>query len=95
MSAATDKEALIEQIVQEVLRRLKSMDVKLEADTETPAADSTKQELVFEGRLVTLQRLRGRLTGVRRLVVERKAIVTPAVVDELKDRQIELVKAER
>jgi len=94
MSAATDRESLIEQIVQEVLRRLKAMGVKLEADAGAPATGGTKQELVFEGRLVTLQRLRGRLTGVRRLVVPKKAIVTPAVVDELKDRQIELVKAE-
>ncbi|MEQ8788588.1 MAG: hypothetical protein RIC55_19920 [Pirellulaceae bacterium] len=92
MSAATDREALIEQIVQEVLRRLQAMGVKL--DAEAPQSNIAGQELVFDGRLVTLDRLRGRLTGVRRLVVSKRAVVTPAVRDELKDRQIELVKAE-
>jgi hypothetical protein len=94
MSAAMDREALIEQIVQEVLRRLAAMGVKIDVGAEAKTVNGASKELVFEGRLVTLERLRGRLTDVRRLVVPKKAIVTPAVVDELKDRKIELVKAE-
>lgn len=93
MSAATDREALIEQVVEEVLRRLRAMGVAIDGAATAPTTNGAKQELVFEGRLVTLERLRGKLTGVRRVVVPKRAIVTPAVVDELKDRQIELVKA--
>jgi hypothetical protein len=47
--------------------------------------------LVIGSRVVTMIEVAGRLDGVRRLVVSRGAIVTPAVRDELLRRGISLV----
>jgi hypothetical protein len=77
---------LIERIVQEVLRRLAERGVDV-------ATNGTNSELVLEDRLITLATLDQRLDGVKRLVVGCRAIVTPAVKDELNDRSIELVKS--
>ena len=55
---------------------------------ESTAAES--RELSVPERLVTLATLRGRLDGVARVVVPRRAVVTPAARDELKQRRIEL-----
>ncbi|TWT85930.1 hypothetical protein Pla123a_07370 [Posidoniimonas polymericola] len=76
----------LEWIVAEVVRRLQAGGVTLQA------AAAPKQELALSERLVTLETLRGRLAGVSRLRVEAGAIVTPAVVDLLKDNQVQLVK---
>jgi hypothetical protein len=73
----------LEWIVQEVIRRLRSL------DAEKPAAGG---ELRLTERVVTMSTLRGRLASARRVIVLSRAIVTPAVRDELKDRQIELVR---
>lgn len=56
----------------------------------TPSA----AELVLGERLVTLETLRNRLKGVTSVQVSSKAIVTPAVRDELKDRNISLTVAD-
>ena len=73
----------LEWIVQEVIRRLRPGD-----SAPTPAAN----ELRLSERVVTLALLKDRLVNVRRVVVPARAVVTPAVVDELKHRQIELVR---
>jgi len=73
----------LEWIVQEVIRRLRSL------DGQQPAAAS---ELRLTDKLVTWALLKDRLASVRRVVVPAKAVVTPAVRDELKSRQIELVR---
>jgi len=72
----------LEWIVQEVIRRLRA------ADGNPPAAG----DLRLTDHVVTLTALKDRLTSVRRVVVPAKAVVTPAVRDELKSRQIELVR---
>jgi hypothetical protein len=72
----------LEWIVQEVIRRLRS------TDGNAPAA----AELRLNDRVVTLVALKDRLASVRRVVVSAKAVVTPAAADELKARQIELVR---
>jgi len=72
----------LEWIVQEVIRRLRA------ADSNPPAAG----ELRLTDRVVTLAALKDRLASVRRVVVPAKTVVTPAVRDELKARQIELVR---
>jgi hypothetical protein len=72
----------LEWIVQEVIRRLRAL------DGQPPAGG----ELRLSERLVTLATLRGRLSNVGRLIVPPRAIVTHAVRDELKQRQIELVR---
>ena len=78
---------LFERIVQEVIRRLLAGGVAV-ADGDDRQAP--RRELAIEERVVTLEKLRGRLENIDRLVVAKKAIVTPAVKDELKDRGIEL-----
>ncbi len=81
--------AVFEQIVQEVIRRLLERGVGVASDV-PPVAAAT--ELAIDGKLVTLETLRNGLHGVSKLRVERRAVVTPAVIDELKDRGIELVR---
>jgi hypothetical protein len=74
----------LEWIVQEVIRRLRAADGH--------AAPPPAGELRLSDRVVTLAALQDRLASVRRVVVPARAVVTPAVRDELKQRQIELVR---
>ena len=78
----------MERIVEEVIRRLTSAGAQVRR---VCAANST---LELEDRLVTLATINGRLVGVQQLVVPHKALVTPAVRDELRDKDIELVRRE-
>jgi len=83
-------EEQVEWIVVEVVRRLRL----LEAGNERVAGlevGSPTAELVLKERLVTLRLLEGRLTGIKRVMVPPRAVVTPAVKDELKARKIQLV----
>lgn len=64
--------------------------------SEAPAPPQPKPsagdgELVVRSRVVALAELKDRLTSVRKLVVPPQAIVTPAVRDELRRRNIALV----
>jgi hypothetical protein len=86
----TFSEEQVEWIVVEVIRRLGLMS----ASHRGAAAEehsSTHDELVLKDRVITLRLLEGRWTGVARLVVPPRAVVTPAVRDELKARKIEMV----
>ncbi|MEZ6069336.1 MAG: hypothetical protein R3C10_03485 [Pirellulales bacterium] len=49
--------------------------------------------LTIDARVVSLVDVNGRLAGVEQLTVRPSAIVTPAVRDELRDRDIRLVRA--
>jgi hypothetical protein len=81
-------EADVERIVAEVIRRLRAMD-----SSRAPAAPGpVVHDLVVTDRVITLRTVEGRLKGVQRLLVPAKAVVTPAVKDELKQRKIELVR---
>jgi hypothetical protein len=71
----------LEWIVQEVIRRLHGQPAQSEAS-----------ELTLSDRVITLATLRDRLTNVGRIVVPSRAVVTPAVRDELNKRQIALVR---
>ena len=77
----------IEFIVREVIRRLT-------VAAGEPARDDGGTVKLTD-RLVTMATLDGRLANARRLVVAKKAVVTPAVKDELKKRQITLEYAEQ
>lgn len=55
-------------------------------------ASPDRTELVVAGRVVTLDHLADRLDGVRRLVVPARAVITPAVHDELVARGIQVVR---
>lgn len=79
---------LIERIVQEVIRRL----TERGADVERCAGETGSNELRVEAKVVALAALDGKLSGIRRVIVGPRAIVTPAVKDELKDREIELIR---
>lgn len=78
----------LEWIVSEVVRRLTAA---LQSSGQSPASPATA-ELVLTDKLVTLRTLEGRLAGVKQIVVPPRAIVTPAVRDELKQRGIKLVR---
>ena len=65
------------------------------ADGKSPIRDSQSpipnpQSLAIASRVVTMTEISGRLDSVRRLVVSREAVVTPAVRDELLRRGIAL-----
>ena len=95
----------VERIVREVLARLgqasadggargESAESEPPAEKPAPASPSTTDdsELVLDGRVVTLDDVTGRLEGIRRVVVSAKAVVTPAVRDELLRRRVTLQK---
>lgn len=71
----------IERIVQEVLRRLAAL-------TARPAL--TGDTLTIGSRLVTVADLKGKLDGIKRLEVPRRAVITPAAKDFLKDSGVQL-----
>ena len=87
MKTSFDPE-LIERIVQEVVRRLLERGVEIVQSTGQQPSD----ELHVDCKVVTLASLEGRLNGIRHVIVGLRAIVTPAVKDELKDREIELIR---
>jgi hypothetical protein len=73
-------------IVVEVIRRLGLM------DTNPKCQRGSASDLTLTDKLITTRTIENRLTGVSRLVVPNRAVVTPAVKDELKKHQIELVR---
>jgi hypothetical protein len=77
----------VESIVLEVIRRLGLLDTNPKRERGNVSSDLTLTEKVITMRLVEK-----RLTGVTRLLVARRAVVTPAVKDELKKHKIELVR---
>ena len=79
-------EEQVEWIVLEVLRRLEALRVPGDARSSSPAA-----ELTVTDRVVTMRSIDGKLNGVSRLRVQPRAVITPAVKDELKKRKIELI----
>jgi hypothetical protein len=78
---------LVEYIVAEVIRRLRQQGASIANE---PKAGNA--ELVLDNHVVTLATLDRQLTEVRRVVVNTRAIVTPAVKDELKEKGVELVR---
>ena len=78
----------VERIVVEVMRRLEVIRVAEDERSSSPAG-----ELSIVDRVVTMRSVEGRLNEVTRIVVKRRAVITPAVRDELKQRKIELVEA--
>ncbi len=73
----------IDRVVREVLAKL---------DFAPPEGD-TDGELVVSARVVTLSDVEGRLEKIRRLVVPPRAVITPAVRDELIRRNVALAYA--
>jgi len=84
----TFNEEQVEWIVVEVMRRLELMPATADQRSSSSATD-----LRIADRVVTMRSIEGRLNGVARVVVKRRAVITPAVRDELKQRKIELIEA--
>ena len=87
----------LEFIVQEVIRRLTNAGTPITktatmSKSPPPSTNDSGRELVLSERLITLSTLQGRLDGIAKLVVMRKSLITPAVRDELKRRNISLRK---
>jgi hypothetical protein len=83
----TFSEEQVEWIVVEVLRRLGVA----EAERKSIPVVGVRDLLLVE-RVITLRTIEGRLAGVSRVVIQPRAVVTPAVTDELKQRKIEMVR---
>lgn len=89
----TYSEQEIERIVVEVIRRLGLLDQEQRhSKTKANEVDPEHHALSIGDRVVTLRSIEGRLAGVSRVVVPARAVVTPAVRDELKQRQIKLIR---
>ena len=73
----------IERIVQEVIRRITVLGVHVA---------ERKTTLELEDRLITLATVEDRLEDIEQLIVSTRAVVTPSVRDELRDRKIELIR---
>lgn len=92
----------VERIVMEVIRRLGLLDTNptrqrgmaaIERDgVAVGERSSTTAELRLTEKVVSLRLLEGKLTGIKKLIVQPRAIVTPAVKDELKTCKIELIR---
>jgi hypothetical protein len=87
----------VETIVLEVIRRLGLFDTnpKREQGDDGVAVgerSSTTADLTLTEKVITMRLVEKRLTGITRLVVARRAVVTPAVKDELKKHKIELIR---
>lgn len=99
----TDSALDIERIVREVLRELRAGESAPAPDAGAAPAPVPRSEavppaqdagrLVLEDRVVAMALLAERLSGVREVVVAPRAVVTPAVVDELRRRGVALVRA--
>jgi hypothetical protein len=93
----------IEWLVAEVIRRLGRLadapppPRAVVADTprtktvaDAPRDGAADGDLVVDARVVTLAAIERRLTNVRRVLVQRGAVVTPSVKDDLRKRHIRL-----
>jgi hypothetical protein len=79
-------EEQVEWIVAEVLRRL-----GVAESTNGRPAMTNSAELRLTDKVVTMRMVEKRLADIKRVVVQARAVVTPAVKDELKAKKIELV----
>ena len=87
----TFTEHQVEWIVTEVIRRLGLLEQDKIVTVGT-AAPGAATELAMKDNVITLRSLEGKLAGVARLVIPPRAVVTPAVRDELNQRNIKLVR---
>jgi hypothetical protein len=81
----TFSEEQVEWIVAEVMRRLGV------AGGARGSSRPGGEDLVLAERVVTMRVVEGRLTNVSRVVIGPQAVVTPAVRDELRAKNVELV----
>jgi hypothetical protein len=89
----------IERIVAEVMRRLSQLTaaepepapaVAIGQPAELAPPRPPADHLLVDARVVTMTAIQGRLEGIRRVVVDPRAVVTPSVKDELDKKRIRL-----
>lgn len=85
----------MEQIVREVLRRLREREITNEVRAEPAATRDQPQVLELADRLVTLATLHGKLAGIEQVLTKPGTVITPSARDELKAKQIKLEFAVR
>lgn len=78
----------VERIVQEVIRRLLSLGAEVHSSRQA----SVQPPLKLEEKVISMETIHGRLKGINQLIVKKKAVVTPSVRDELRQKKIELVR---
>jgi hypothetical protein len=95
-----ESQAQIDTIVREVLRRMAEVPSLGANGTASGAvlADSTpisgsSSVLELASKVITLAELAGRLEGVKSVRVPRRAVITPAAADVLRQREIDVQKA--
>ena len=84
----TFTEEQVATIVVEVVRRLGL----LGPVAQSPQGTEKAAELQLADKVITTRTIQGQLSGVKRLIVQPRAVVTPAVRDQLKQQNIELVR---
>lgn len=89
MASSNLNSELIERVVAEVIRRLLDRGVTVSSESDA----TSRSDFRVSENVVAMASLDGKLNGVQRVVVGLRAIVTPAVKDELRDRGIELVRS--
>lgn len=81
----------LEWVVREVVRRLQTPGAGAPTSTQShTTAGQDGRELTVGEKVVTTHQVEGKLTGVVQLRVPREAVVTPAVHDLLKSKNIQL-----
>ncbi len=82
----------IEQIVRVVMQRLAAAGDLMSGVEKITGPEDSASELVVTDRLITVNSIEARLSGKKRVRVSPRAVVTPAVVDLLRERKIELLR---
>jgi len=87
----------IERIVSEVVRRLRQAGVDVQSKDDGPSDSSAEAAggttCTLSEHVISLDSIQGKLESVQQLVVGARAVVTPAVVDALRERKITLQRA--
>ena len=78
------KQEDIQAIVDEVVRRLLA--------EHAPARDEPVGEVVIPGRVITMESVRDKVDGGGQVVICERAVVTPLVVDYLRENKIALTR---
>src|SRR5690349_9546044 len=94
-----DSDNKIEQIVHEVLSRIGAsadagtVDESQQKQSKVAPSNNRGGELVIGDNVISASTLADRLTGVQRVVVPARAVITPSARDLLRDENITVVRA--
>ena len=83
----------IERIVSEVVRRLRQEGVTVQSQEDNEAectAEGITRTCTLNEHVISMDSIYGKLENVQQLIVGPRAVVTPAVVDALRERKITL-----